>query len=77
MSERIVIFPSVSRQVEASFGPFDLQRHIDRWLEPLLVAMDRYRQRRTLAELDEHMLKDIGISRSEADQEAAKPFWRE
>ena len=33
------------------------------------------RQRRTLLTLDERMLKDIGISRGEAEREARRPFW--
>jgi uncharacterized protein YjiS (DUF1127 family) len=36
----------------------------------------RWRQRRLLAQLDERMLRDIGISRSQALAEADKPFWR-
>jgi uncharacterized protein YjiS (DUF1127 family) len=38
--------------------------------------MDRQRQRRLLAELDDHLLKDIGISREQAMQAAAKWFWQ-
>jgi uncharacterized protein YjiS (DUF1127 family) len=37
----------------------------------------RARQRRRLLMLDEAMLKDIGITRCDADAEAAKPFWKE
>ena len=33
------------------------------------------RQRRALAALDDHMLKDIGLSRVDARQEADRPFW--
>ena len=33
-------------------------------------------ERRALAELDEHLLRDCGLSRAEARLEAAKPFWR-
>ncbi|MEO3997599.1 DUF1127 domain-containing protein [Mesorhizobium sp. CAU 1732] len=36
----------------------------------------RYRQRRTLAELDEHLLRDIGVTRREAEAECRKPPWR-
>ena len=32
-------------------------------------------QRRSLNALDDHMLKDIGVSRSEALKEAQKPIW--
>jgi uncharacterized protein YjiS (DUF1127 family) len=37
---------------------------------------DRSRQRRTLLRLDDHMLHDIGLSRSDVEREASKPFWR-
>ena len=39
----------------------------------------RRRQRRTLAglsELDDHLLKDIGVSRQEAARSCAKWFWQ-
>ncbi|WGW02202.1 DUF1127 domain-containing protein [Tropicibacter oceani] len=33
------------------------------------------RQRRALARLDDAALRDVGLSREEARQEAARPFW--
>jgi uncharacterized protein YjiS (DUF1127 family) len=36
----------------------------------------RQRQRRHLAAMDDHMLKDIGVSAADAAREAGKPFWR-
>lgn len=36
-----------------------------------------WRTRRQLALLSDHMLKDIGLSRIDAEQEAQKPFWKE
>jgi uncharacterized protein YjiS (DUF1127 family) len=36
----------------------------------------RQRQRRRLLELEDHMLKDIGISRRQALEEGSKPFWK-
>lgn len=38
--------------------------------------MDRARQRRALAEMDDRLLSDIGITRNEAEREIEKPFWR-
>jgi uncharacterized protein YjiS (DUF1127 family) len=37
---------------------------------------ERARQRRQLEELPEWQLEDIGLGRSEALREAAKPFWQ-
>ena len=36
---------------------------------------NRDRQRHHLAGLDDRMLKDIGVSKSAASHEIAKPFW--
>ena len=38
--------------------------------------IERTRQRYALAGLDDHMLRDIGITRVEAARESGKPFWR-
>ncbi len=37
---------------------------------------ERSRSRAQLRELSDHLLRDIGISRSQADVEGSKPFWR-
>ncbi|TPE48315.1 DUF1127 domain-containing protein [Amaricoccus solimangrovi] len=40
-----------------------------------LVALDAlYRQRRTLASLDDRMLRDIGVTRAEVDEEIKRPL---
>lgn len=44
--------------------------------ERLRVAWRRYRSRQRIAQLDSHMLKDIGVSFAEAEAEANKPLWR-
>lgn len=36
-----------------------------------------WRTRRQLAQLPDFMLKDIGVSRSDAEKEARKHFWKE
>jgi uncharacterized protein YjiS (DUF1127 family) len=42
----------------------------------LLAAIERRRQRRALAALDDRLLADIGLTRDAACREAEKPFWR-
>jgi uncharacterized protein YjiS (DUF1127 family) len=41
-----------------------------------LTWLERSRQRRQLAELNDYMLRDIGLTRVDAWNEAEKPFWR-
>lgn len=47
-----------------------------RVLAQLVAWQERRWQRHALRYLDDGMLKDIGISRADAEREAAKPFWR-
>lgn len=42
----------------------------------LLLWTRRDRQRRELAHLTEHQLRDVGLSRADLLAEADKPFWR-
>lgn len=49
--------------------PGRLLAHLLRWQE-------RAEQRRTLQQLDDHMLRDLGLSRADVAGEADKPFWR-
>ena len=46
-----------------------------RLLSRIEFAIERYRSRRALMELSDEMLKDIGLSRSEAYREANRRFW--
>ena len=39
-------------------------------------ALTRRRDRRILARLDQHLLRDIGLTHEDAQSEVAKPFWR-
>lgn len=70
---------SVSLQQTIShrgFGPGrgpDVGRLLGRWLA---AAYRRRQQRRALAQLDDRLLRDIGVDRQDALLEAAKPFWR-
>ncbi|NKB56883.1 MAG: DUF1127 domain-containing protein [Alphaproteobacteria bacterium] len=55
------------------------QREIGLWrrfYEIFACWRRRNRQRFDLSKLDDRMLRDIGISWEEADNESSKPFWR-
>lgn len=43
----------------------------------LMIWYDRSRERQALLSLDDHMLRDIGLSSADVWDEARKPFWRE
>ena len=45
-------------------------------VDRIYLWQERAAQRAHLASLDDRLLKDLGISRDDAIQEAAKPFWR-
>jgi uncharacterized protein YjiS (DUF1127 family) len=51
-----------------------------RWLDDafdvLMRWLDASRSRRTLDELDDHMLRDIGLTREQARRESSKFFWQ-
>jgi uncharacterized protein YjiS (DUF1127 family) len=52
-----------------------LQRFAANVFATVLEWQERARQRYRLAELDDRMLKDIGLSRAEVNREVGKPFW--
>ena len=54
-----------------------LSRRATELRHTLRVWIARSRSRRELRELDERLLRDIGVSRSEAERVGSKPFWRE
>lgn len=37
---------------------------------------ERVKQRHHLGRLDEHRLKDLGLSRADVERETGKPFWK-
>lgn len=43
----------------------------------VLAWQRRHRARASLARLDAHMLRDIGLSPGDAHAEISKPFWRD
>ena len=42
----------------------------------LLLWQERARQRRQLQNLNDRMLRDIGLTRGDVMAESSKPFWR-
>ena len=56
-------------------------RRLSGFLSGVRAVLREWRQRKNgrleLARLDERMLRDIGLTRVDADYEINKPFWRE
>lgn len=49
----------------------------DRGLLTMVATwMERRRQRQALGELNDRLLKDLGLSRADVEGEARKPFWQ-
>ena len=44
-------------------------------LRIFVIWQERAEQRHALSALNEHMLKDIGVTHADAYKEARKPFW--
>jgi uncharacterized protein YjiS (DUF1127 family) len=45
-------------------------------LAVMLRLIERRRQRLQLSELDDHLLRDVGLTRRDVERECGKPFWR-
>lgn len=77
-----VVLPIVAAEQDSSsnFSRKNLSRRaavaFQRGLERLAIWRARARSRAELMTLSDHMLKDIGLSRSEAYREYSKSFWR-
>lgn len=50
------------------------------WLRTVIATgelwLERARERRELMRLNQHMLRDLGITRTQAEVEGQKPFWQ-
>ncbi len=60
----------------ARFGLRRLGDAIGRGFDRLLLWTERSEQRHQLAELNDHMLRDIGLSRADVMAETTKLFWQ-
>ncbi len=65
-----------SRPFDGAVARPQPRRWVAHALDGLLTWSERARQRRRLMQFDDHLLRDIGISRAEAIAETEKPFWR-
>jgi uncharacterized protein YjiS (DUF1127 family) len=54
----------------------DLRRNVLRLGTWLAGCSERAKQRRTLASLTDHALRDIGLTRADIEAEIDKPGWR-
>jgi len=52
-----------------------VRRIVVKCLQKFVIWQERAEQRHALSELNERMLKDIGVSNADAYKEARKPFW--
>lgn len=63
-----------------TFTPFHGRRSFPfiSWVRSRLLARwyDRHLQRRDLSEIDDHLLRDLGLTREDVRRECAKSFWR-
>lgn len=57
-------------RVTSSIGTFTLA------VERFMAWRERVQSRRDLMRLTEHQLKDIGLSKHDAESEYQKPFWQ-
>ncbi len=42
----------------------------------MLLWQQRAEERQRLADLSDHILRDVGLTRAEAESESDKPFWK-
>ena len=55
--------------------PRSTRSRLHTWGSAIRTWFERGRQRRALAELDDRLLRDIGVTFEQAKREAARPFW--
>ena len=67
------IGPDRSTYAGAAFSVKSVAAYL---LDTFLTWQERQRQRRELMSLDSRLLRDIGISRTDAEREYRKPFWQ-
>ena len=71
--DRAASIPSLLSSAPPGAEP--MRRRIGSFFRTISLWTERSKQRHVLAELDDHLLKDVGLSRGAARREVAKPFW--
>jgi len=61
------------RYLGGGFSQFVVNRAC-RWLDLLALRIEIHQERRDLAQLPDHLLKDIGVNRIDAEHESARAF---
>jgi uncharacterized protein YjiS (DUF1127 family) len=69
--------PSTDRPARPKFGLFRaMSENLIGLSDTIQLWITRSRDRQFLGECSDHMLKDMGLSRCDADYEIGKGFWR-
>ncbi len=76
ISLRHALSSMVARSLSDLGQPHGQRRKFVGILDLVFLWQDRAHQRLMLAELDDHLLTDLGLSRSDVERECRKPFWR-
>lgn len=69
------VFSSPNNGLSRGIG-HEIVSVLDRMVEAPFIWAERAAERRHLAQLDDHLLRDIGLSRADIETVSAKPFWR-
>jgi len=66
---------TVMRGLRAGYAP-RRRSAFRRVIDCLLLWQERASQRYRLAEMSDHQLRDLGLTRCEVERESEKPFWQ-
>lgn len=75
MNDLVIGVRAANLENESGNWPARVRGLLYQVFERLVHAWGRQRQRQALAQLDERLLRDIGVSRAQARAESEKPFW--
>jgi uncharacterized protein YjiS (DUF1127 family) len=75
MTERIPVLPIAAATLTRGFA--GLSATVVRWTKILARVQRNRREAQVLANLDRHMLADIGITRADLRDAFSEPFWED